>query len=167
MLIGLLDGRAWTATELARYAGVANSTASEHLHVLVGSGLLEERRAGRHRYLRLKDPSVSELLEKLSLLTVPTAPRSSLSAVSRNHEMRAARTCYDHLAGELGVLLLAALRARRFLTAEFLTREGAEWCASIGVDVEAVRGSRRPIVRYCLDWTERLDHLAGGLGPCY
>src|SRR5436305_11836723 len=105
--LALLDGRAWTATELARHAGVAASTASGHLNLLVAGGLMAEERQGRHRYVRLANVGAAEIIESLACLAPPsasgrTAPRS-LSAASRRQAMTRARTCYDHLSGALGV----------------------------------------------------------------
>lgn len=106
MCLALLDGRAWTAGELAQHAGVGRSTATEHLNVLVGGGLLAEERQGRHRYVRLADPGVAQLVEDLAAAAGggPERPRS-LRSVRAADKLAAARTCYDHLAGTLGVRL--------------------------------------------------------------
>ncbi len=165
ILLILLDGRAWTATELAAQAGIARSTASEHLHVLVDSGLVVERRAGRHRYLSLADARAAALVESLSLSTVAPPPKPSLRAIAADRALREARSCYDHLAGAAGVAMLGALEARELIgPGPGLTSAGERWCAELGLDFESAARSRRPFVRRCLDWTERRDHLAGGLG---
>ncbi|MFF5180797.1 ArsR/SmtB family transcription factor [Micromonospora sp. NPDC000316] len=166
--VALLDGRAWTAGELARRAGVAPSTASEHLTRLVRGGLLVEERQGRHRYLRLAGPSVAQLIEALAG-HVPAEPRpaTSLRAATAATAMAYARTCYDHLAGRLGVLMYDALLAGGRLdraSGLALTPDGWAWVAGLGVPVEVLRAARRPVVRDCLDWTERRPHLAGALG---
>ncbi|MGW3895166.1 ArsR/SmtB family transcription factor [Micromonospora profundi] len=166
--VALLDGRAWTAGELARRAGVAPSTASDHLTRLVRGGLLVEERQGRHRYLRLAGPSVAQLIEALAGHT-PAAPRpaTSLRAATTATAMAYARTCYDHLAGRLGVLMYDALLAGGRLdqaSGLTLTPDGWAWAAGLGVPVDVLRAARRPVVRDCLDWTERRPHLAGGLG---
>ncbi|RZU76434.1 DNA-binding transcriptional ArsR family regulator [Micromonospora kangleipakensis] len=166
--LALLDGRAWTAGELARTAGVAASTASDHLTRLVRGGLLVEERQGRHRYVRLAGPSVAQLIEDLAgHAPAPTAPPRTLRAASAGAALAYARTCYDHLAGRLGVRLYDALLARNVLDRSgglALTPAGLDWLAELGVPVEPLRAARRPLVRDCLDWTERRPHLAGALG---
>ncbi|PBC76135.1 ArsR family transcriptional regulator [Streptomyces sp. TLI_235] len=164
--LALLDGRAWTATELAHHAGVAAPTATEHLNRLVRGGLLAEERQGRHRYVRLADPQVAELVEQLAAL-VPGRPErpASLSAHGRGRALAHARTCYDHLAGAVGVAIADAMTARGLLDWAHglrLTAEGEAWLVAAGVTVPA--GTRRPAVRPCLDWTERRPHLAGAVG---
>ncbi|MDG4839391.1 winged helix-turn-helix domain-containing protein [Micromonospora sp. WMMD967] len=166
--VALLDGRAWTAGELARRAGVAPSTASDHLTRLVRGGLLVEERQGRHRYLRLAGPSVAELIERLAgHAPAPPAPTGSLRAASAGAALTYARTCYDHLAGRLGVLMYDALVADGRLDRSSglaLTAHGWAWATDLGVPVPALSTGRRPVVRDCLDWTERRPHLAGALG---
>ncbi|MGW3604089.1 ArsR/SmtB family transcription factor [Micromonospora sp. NPDC005161] len=166
--LALLDGRAWTAGELARRTGVAPSTASDHLTRLVRGGLLVEERQGRHRYLRLAGPSVAQLIEGLAgHAPTPPAPTGSLRASTAGAAMAYARTCYDHLAGRLGVLMYDALLADGRLdraSGLTLTPDGWAWAAGLGVPVDVLRTARRPVVRDCLDWTERRPHLAGALG---
>ncbi|OKI81585.1 ArsR/SmtB family transcription factor [Micromonospora sp. CB01531] len=166
--LALLDGRAWTAGELARAAGVAPSTASDHLTRLVHGGLLVEERQGRHRYVRLAGPSVAQLIEDLAgHVPAPPVPARTLRAASAGAALAYARTCYDHLAGRLGVLVHDALLDRGVLDRTgglALTPAGVAWLAGIGVPVEPLRTGRRPLVRDCLDWTERRPHLAGALG---
>ncbi len=166
--LALLDGRAWTAGELARRAGIAPSTASEHLTRLVRGGLLVEERQGRHRYLRLAGPSVAQLIEGLAgHAPAPPAPTGSLRAATARAALAYARTCYDHLAGRLGVLMYDALLADGRLdrvSGLSLTPDGWAWAAGLGVPVDVLRAARRPVVRDCLDWTERRSHLAGALG---
>jgi DNA-binding transcriptional ArsR family regulator len=167
MCLALLDGRAWTAGELARLAGVAPATATEHLHRLVAGGLLAEVRQGRHRYLRLAGPRVAHLIEELSSYPAPAPPPRSLRGVSGRAALVAARTCYDHLAGRLGVALLDAATERGLLdrsAGASLTPAGLAWLAGFGVDPAAPRTGRRPLIRLCLDWTERREHLAGAAG---
>ncbi|MEU2085076.1 winged helix-turn-helix domain-containing protein [Streptomyces albus] len=164
--LALLDGRAWTATELARHAGVAASTATEHLNALVRGNLLVEERQGRHRYVRLADAPVAELVENLAAMAPErSAPPRSLSAAGRRRALAHARTCYDHLAGTLGVAITDAMTERGLLDWEHglrLTGAGEGWLTELGVTVPA--GTRRPAVRSCLDWTERRPHLAGAVG---
>ncbi|MFH8367144.1 ArsR/SmtB family transcription factor [Streptomyces sp. NPDC018031] len=164
--LALLDGRAWTAGELARHAGIAPSTASEHLSRLVDGGLLAEERQGRHRYLRLAGPHIAQLIEDLSAHAAPAPPPRSLRAAGASGAMARARTCYDHLAGRLATEITSALFARGLLQQETgfaLTDAGMGWFGELGIDLAAARG-RRPLVRSCLDWTERKPHLAGAAG---
>jgi len=167
MCLALLDQRAWTAGELARHVGVAPSTASEHLSVLVSAGLLAEERQGRHRYVRLADAETAQLVEDLAAaIDIPDRP-SSLRSVRAAGQLAAARTCYDHLAGALGVGLFDALVHGELITTSnglALTDAGRSWFADLaGVDALHPRG-RRPLIRTCLDWTERRSHLGGTLG---
>ncbi|MFC9847138.1 ArsR/SmtB family transcription factor [Streptomyces sp. NPDC060223] len=166
-LLALLDGRAWTAGELARQAGVAASTASEHLGKLVAGGLLTEERQGRHRYVRLADAGVAQLVEDLAAQVSPTAahrPRT-LRQSGAGSAMARARTCYDHLAGRLGIALTDALTSRGLIrqdTGFALTDAGLRWFDTAGIGLD--RTGRRPLARACLDWTERRPHLAGTAG---
>jgi DNA-binding transcriptional ArsR family regulator len=164
--LALLDGRAWTATELARHAGVAAPTATGHLNLLVAGGLLAEERQGRHRYVRLADADVATLIESMSAMAPAraAAPRS-LRTASRHGAMVRARTCYDHLAGTLGVQITDAMTRRGLLDLDrglALTGDGTRWFAALGIELPPA--SRRPLVRSCLDWTERRPHLAGAAG---
>jgi DNA-binding transcriptional ArsR family regulator len=163
--LALLDRRAWTATELARHAGVAPSTASEHLHLLVRGGLLAEERQGRHRYVRLAGPHVADVVESLAAMAPVAPPAQTMSAAGRERALARARTCYDHLAGRLGVAVTDAMVERGLLDAVSglgLTAAGAAWLDDVGIAVPA--GTRRVAVRPCLDWTERRPHLAGAVG---
>ncbi|MCX4573964.1 winged helix-turn-helix domain-containing protein [Streptomyces sp. NBC_01571] len=166
-LLALLDGRAWTAGELARHAEVAPSTASEHLGRLVAGGLLAEERQGRHRYVRLADSRVAQLVEDLAAQVAPgTAERPrSLREAGAGSAMVRGRTCYDHLAGRLGIALTDALTQRGLLrqdTGFALTDAGLRWFDTTGIALN--RTGRRPLSRACLDWTERRPHLAGTAG---
>ena len=171
MLAALLDKRGLPAGELARVARVGPATASEHLRKLVRGGLLTVETHGRHRYFRLAGPGVARALESLALVAPPRAARSAQEAFLAKG-IRFARTCYDHLAGQLGVLVTEALLARRALTLDerglLPGIEAAAVFGALGVDVaevtERARRSRRPIARACLDWSERQYHLAGALG---
>jgi DNA-binding transcriptional ArsR family regulator len=167
MCLALLDGRAWTAGELAQEAGIARSTASEHLNLLVEAGLLDELRQGRHRYLRIASHEVAQLLEDLAAAVGRPGRPSSLRTVRASHELAAARTCYDHLAGSLVVSLFDGLVARKLLSDDHgltLTAAGRAWFVELaGEDALQPRGSR-PLLRTCLDFTERRPHLGGTLG---
>ncbi|MET8897768.1 ArsR/SmtB family transcription factor [Streptomyces albogriseolus] len=166
-LLALLDGRAWTAGELARHCGVAASTLSEHLGKLVGGGLLAEERQGRHRYVRLADARVAQLVEDLTAQLAPDAaePPRGLRQSGADSALARGRTCYDHLAGRLGIAVTDALTTRGFLrqdTGFALTEAGLDWFGALGVELD--RRGRRPLARACLDWTERRPHLAGAAG---
>jgi DNA-binding transcriptional ArsR family regulator len=170
MLMALGDGRSLPASALAAEAGVSAQGASAHLGRLREAGLITMERAGRHRYFRLAGPDVADGLESLARLA-PAVPVRSLREATRAEALRRARTCYDHLAGELGVAITDALVDRGALEAggDTTFRLGAradEVLRPLGVDLATVAGarSRRPLVRVCVDWTERRPHLAGRLG---
>jgi DNA-binding transcriptional ArsR family regulator len=165
--LALLDGQAWTAGELATATGVARSTASEHLDQLVAGGLLAEERQGRHRYLRLASPAAAQLVESLAVQAGPGAAPRSLRQVTASEALARGRTCYDHLAGRLGVAVLDAMADRDLVETRrglAVTEPGERWLHDLGVDVPALREGKRPVVRACLDWTERRPHLAGAVG---
>ncbi|HEY8141884.1 MAG TPA: helix-turn-helix transcriptional regulator [Kofleriaceae bacterium] len=168
MLTALMQGRALTATELALEGGVTPSTASTHLARLRRAGLVEIARQGRHRYFRLAGGGVAAAIEGLMRISPPAAGGRRSHSGPNDHGLRRARVCYDHLAGEAGVGLLAGLRSRRLIVggdeAMALSREGVAWCARIGIDLGALRVLRRPLLRPCLDWSERRSHLAGAVG---
>jgi DNA-binding transcriptional ArsR family regulator len=159
----LMDGQARPATELARIAGVSPSTGSEHLALLTRGGLLRVDQHGRHRYHRLSSDAVAQAFESLSLLTTRPARPHSLDPAEA--AFRRARTCYRHLAGELGVGLVDAMLERRWVRREgtrfTLTTAGQRTGAALGLMQETdglLEGHA------CLDWTERRDHVAGPLG---
>jgi DNA-binding transcriptional ArsR family regulator len=165
--LALLDGRAWTAGELAAHAGVAASTATEHLNLLVSGGLLAEERQGRHRYVRLAGQETAELIESMAALAPRnlSPARSSLSVANRDRALARGRTCYDHLAGTLGVSITDAMTERGLISWDsglVVTTAGSAWLDRLGVKLQG--RTRRPPVRSCLDWTERRPHLAGSLG---
>lgn len=167
ILCALLGGRALTATELAFAAGVSPQTASGHLGKLLTARLLVLAKQGRHRYYRLAGPHVAQMLESIMNVALAGPPR--FQPRSRLDEsMRRARTCYDHLAGVLGVGLADALAARGFIVlgdeAGVVTPAGAEFLSEFGADLSAARARRRVFCRPCLDWTERRPHLGGAIG---
>ncbi|WP_432922966.1 ArsR/SmtB family transcription factor [Microbispora sp. CA-135349] len=167
MLTALLDGRALAAGELARIAGVSAPTASSHLARLLDGGLVTVVKQGRHRYYRLAGPDVARTLEVLARISGRVAVRS-LRQSRQARLLREARSCYDHLAGRVGVELYDALvRDGRLVEADggcLLTVSGAEALTELGVDVERVRRARRRFAPDCLDWLERRPHLGGALG---
>ena len=168
MLYCLLDGRARTSTELAMVAEVSPSTASVHLQRLKTQRLVSVSAQGRHRYYRLEGASVAAALEALSVLAggareafVPNTP----------NRLRAARTCYDHIAGALGVALHDRIRAMGWLSGGAgadhgyeLTRSGTKAFENLGIDVPAARALRRRFAYACVDWSERRPHIGGAVG---
>jgi DNA-binding transcriptional ArsR family regulator len=168
MLAALMDGRALTAAELAGTAGITPQTASGHLARLTEAGLLAVHRQGRHRYHRLASPAVAHMLE--GIMSVAAAGGSTRRVVvgPRDKAMRQARTCYDHLAGQLAVAMVDRMVERRHLElcadGGAVTDAGAAFLQGIGVDMEAGRGGSRVFCRPCLDWSERRPHIAGTLG---
>ena len=167
MLTALLAGRALTATELAGLAGVTRQTASAHLARLVDAALLEVEAQGRHRYFRLAGSDVAQLLESLMGVAFRTGAVRLVTG-PREPALRKARVCYDHLAGELAVILYDGLHARGVLSsggeALALTSAGAAWFASFGIDPAHEATRHRAFCRACLDWGERRHHLGGALG---
>jgi DNA-binding transcriptional ArsR family regulator len=168
MLTALLDGRALPAGELAFAARVTAQTASSHLAKLLRGGLLALETEGRHRYYRLAGPHVAQALEHLAAIRPETQIRRR--AISPEAQrLRFCRSCYDHLAGQVGVALTRALEQREYLrpTANKqleVTPAGSEWLGQLGVDLRGLKPSRGGLARQCLDWTERQHHIAGPLG---
>lgn len=186
ILMALGDGRALPASVLSDEAGIAPSTASSHLNKLLDGGLLRVEPHGRHRYFRLACPEVGELMEALARLA-PAAPVRSLRQGTKANAVRHARTCYDHLAGRLGTGLMQAMldggllaggdgrfdpataREDRLSSPGFdldyrLTADGVREFDAFGIDLDSLRSRRRPLIRYCVDWSEQRHHLAGALG---
>ncbi len=189
MLSALLDGRALPASMLAAEAGLSAPATSSHLNKLRAGGLVDVEASGRHRYYRLSGPHVAAVLEALATIA-PVAPVRSLRQGTQAAALRAARSCYDHLAGRLGVAVTTALLDRQVLVAVYgvadaSRRPGERLAAALtthpyrlGPDAEAVLGllgvdlpdllsasrSSRPLLRFCTDWTEQRHHLAGRLG---
>lgn len=166
MLQALMDGRASTASELAQAAGITPQTASGHLAQLAAASLVTMSKQGRHRYHRLASPEVAQLLESLMRLASDAAsvrPRTG----PRDPRLRLARTCYDHMAGWLGVRLADALVMRSWVEiaddGAVVTPEGLHRLSALGLDV-AAGGPAKLLCRPCLDWSERRPHLAGRLG---
>lgn len=171
MLMALMGGRALTASELARAAGVTPQTASGHLARLSAAGLLATQRQGRHHYHRLASPAVARMLEGIIEVSQghAAAPRRAVATGPRDAAMRAARTCYDHLAGRLGVGLADGLAARGYLELSpeggAVTDAGLAFLRDFGADLDgAPRSGKRVFCRPCLDWSERRLHVGGTLG---
>jgi DNA-binding transcriptional ArsR family regulator len=168
MLVALMDGRALTAKELAFAAGVTPQTTSGHLAKLAAAQLLTCIRQGRHRYYRVASPLVARMLESITLVAAIEAPPRHRPRSPRDDALRLARTCYDHLAGRLGVAIAGALVARQAVVlsedgGEVTTDGAAFFSDSLGIDLAGIP-RRRAFCRPCLDWSERRPHLAGAIG---
>jgi DNA-binding transcriptional ArsR family regulator len=166
MLGLLMEGRALVAKELAFGAGVEPATATSHLRRLEEDGLLRSARQGRNKVFRLASPAVARVVETLmSLAAPPELPAAVLDP------LRAARFCYDHLAGRLGIALTDALVAKRLLVARRDTFDvgpaGEAWLRGLAIDPAAVHATRRKLAPRCLDWSERRDHVAGAFGAAF
>jgi len=167
ILTALLDGRAMTATELAYAARVTPQTTSAHLGKLTEAGLITATPSGRHRYFRLASPKVAQMLESIVAVAGDNRPR--FRPLSRQAaELRAARVCYDHLAGQLGVRIAEAMIARGYLVMEDdagrMTEAGMRYLWELGIDTRVAGKGRRHLCRACLDWTERRPHIGGAIG---
>jgi DNA-binding transcriptional ArsR family regulator len=167
LVLAVLADGPLTASELAARAGIARSTASGHLGRLVTGGFLAVSGRGRNRYYELSGADVAEAVEALSRVAPQRAPRS-LREATRNELLREARTCYDHLAGRLGVAFAGALERRGIVQRVdgdyALGRRAAAELAVLGIELEPLAAQRRPLLRGCLDWSERELHVAGSLG---
>ena len=167
ILMDLMAGRPLTATELARAAKVTKQTASSHLSKLVEARLVAVERSGRHRYFRLADHDVGVVLEDLMGLAHRVGATQPGSGPP-DPALRKARVCYDHLAGELGVLVFDSLKQQDCLRNDqnilTLTEPGERFCHGMGIDIPALGRRRRPLGLACLDWSVRRYHLAGALG---
>jgi DNA-binding transcriptional ArsR family regulator len=169
MLYCLMDGHARTSTELSVVAEVSPSTASVHLNRLKAAHLIKVLVQGKHRFYSLQGPDVASTLEGLSVLAGESRSKFVPSTPSR---LRAARTCYDHMAGTVGVSLHDRFKALGWLSegskgsdgAYDLTRDGTKAFEALGIDIEATRALRRRFACACLDWSERRPHVGGALG---
>jgi DNA-binding transcriptional ArsR family regulator len=167
MLIALMAGQALTAGELAANAGVTAQTASGHLAKMVQSSLLAVEKQGRHRYYRLAGPQVAHALETLMALSAQE-PKRQRRVGPKDVNLRMARTCYDHIAGRLGVALADCLQDQGYVEcgegAVSVTRSGHDFFCDFGIALNDGPKRSRPLCRTCLDWSERRPHLAGSLG---
>lgn len=167
IMTALLDGRALTAGELAYAARVTPQTASMHLSKLAEARLIAPLKTGRHRYFRLASPRVAQMLESIMAVAIDERPRyRPLSPLAR--ELRSARVCYDHFAGQLGIALADSLSRSRFVLLDEegaeVTPSGARFLEGFGIDLYAAGMRRRRFCRSCLDWTERRPHIGGAVG---
>jgi DNA-binding transcriptional ArsR family regulator len=165
MLTALLDRQPKSAGELAMVAGVSAQSASMHLAQLLAGGFLRVSAEGRHRYYRMARPEIAHAIESLGAIS--TVQKYRPAGASR--ELCYARTCYDHLAGELAIRLADMMERKHFLRAKNereyeITSDGEKFLSDWQINVVELRRSRRNFARRCLDWTERRDHLAGAVG---
>jgi len=170
MLWNLLDGRAYTATELATCATISLQSASNHLSKLLKKEVLTVEKQGRHRYYRLSSPEVAQVIESMaSLLSIQT--RSTSIKRPKITAFTYARTCYKHLAGEVGVKITEAMVLQKIITEAdknfTLTEKGKQWFVSFGISVDNLVNLKRSFSHKCLDWSERKHHLAGALGDAF
>jgi DNA-binding transcriptional ArsR family regulator len=167
MLTALLEGEHLTAGQLAQHAELSASAASNHLRRLRELGLVADERIGRNRVFTLATHDLADALEALARVS-PVKPVRGLRHSQASEALRSGRTCYDHLAGRLGVGVTDGLVERALLTrrrdAFAVTPSGRAWLAELGIDVETVARSKRSFARICIDWTEQRPHLAGALG---
>jgi DNA-binding transcriptional ArsR family regulator len=167
ILTALMAGKALTVSELAQEAGVTLQTTSAHLSKLLGGGMVAARKQGRHKYFELASAKVAEAIEALMGLAADSGHLRTRTG-PRDEALRAARRCYNHLAGTAGVQLYESLIRRGYLNIDAsglsLSPDGCEFTSKLGIDVERLSASRTPLCRECLDWSERKTHLAGSLG---
>jgi DNA-binding transcriptional ArsR family regulator len=166
MLAALLGGKALTAGELASEAGITAQTASSHLAKLEQGGLIAGVKQGRHRYFKLSGHDVAEMLETM-MGVAQRAGHTRTRTGPKAPELRKARVCYDHLAGEMGVALFDGLTNARLIAGGDtlrLTKRGENFMRDFGIDLDPLARERRPLCKSCLDWSQRRSHLAGGLG---
>jgi len=168
MLAALMGGQALTSSELASLAHVSRSTASGHLSKLVSARLLAVTQKRRNRYYRIASPLVAKMLESIKAVAAIETPARYRPRSAQDDALRFARTCYDHVAGKLGVAIADALVTARFivLTEEGgeVTKAGARFFTRFGAELNPQSGSRRIFCRACLDWSERRYHVAGFVG---
>jgi DNA-binding transcriptional ArsR family regulator len=167
ILTVLLDGRFHTATELTMMIGVKPQTTSYHLNKLLEQNLIKVESQGRHRYFGIQNQEIANTLEMLLTIT-PPAKIKSLKQSREDEAVRFARTCYDHLAGNLGVQITDSLLATRIIVDEnnefIVTDEGEKFFGEFQINITNVRKKRRMFCHKCLDWSERRHHLGGALG---
>ncbi|HEY3770021.1 MAG TPA: helix-turn-helix transcriptional regulator [Candidatus Angelobacter sp.] len=168
MLLALLEGRAMPAGELARAAAVSAQSASAHLAKLSRGGLITMQREGRCRYYKLAGPRVANALEALGAIST-VRPVAAYTAAKADQSMLLARSCYDHLAGRVGVALTETMQKQRIIVVEGdrdyrVTQRGEDWLGELGIEMRSLQKGKRNFARQCLDWTERRPHVAGALG---
>ncbi len=167
MLWNLLDGRAYTAGELALSANISPQSASNHLNKLIKADFLKVEKQGKHRYYRFAREEVAFAIESIANL-MPYKKASGFQKSFVNGDIQYARTCYDHLAGKIAVDLTQALIKQKILKPDgdnfLVSSKGEAWFEMIGLNVRQLKNTKRHFAKPCLDWTERKHHLAGALG---
>ncbi len=167
MLTALMGGKALTASELALEADITSQTASSHLSKLVEGRLLVVRKQGRHKYFQLKNGDIASLLEMLLNISSKIEHPKTKTGPS-DPRLRKSRVCYDHLAGELGVVLYDSLVKNNHIidsvSETALTEKGMRFFKEMGLNVTELKKSKRPWCKSCLDWSERRNHLSGQIG---
>ncbi|WP_440069110.1 ArsR/SmtB family transcription factor [Tenacibaculum discolor] len=170
MLWNLLDGRAYTATELATSANISLQSASNHLKKLVSANILSVEKQGRHRYFKFTNEEVARVIESMaSLISIDNDYKKIKTPKLNNFTY--ARTCYDHLAGNLGVKMTTSLLNNKIIKISdknyIVTQYGKEWFNEVGVDINVIQLKKRSFAHQCLDWSERKHHIAGALGASF
>jgi DNA-binding transcriptional ArsR family regulator len=167
MLWSLLDGRAYTATELSVCANISSQSASNHLSKMLDANILITEKQGRHRYYRYASPEIAQVIESMASL-VPVSSASRKISDPKANNFTYARTCYDHLAGTLGVAIANSLVEKGILEISGksydVTATGNDWLSSMGIDMGNLKRQKRSFAHQCLDWSERKPHLGGALG---
>ncbi|PEE33735.1 ArsR/SmtB family transcription factor [Bacillus cereus] len=167
ILTYLLDGKAYPTSELAYVAKIKPKTATYHLSKMKEEGILSIEKHGKHSYYRLSNSEISQILELLLVIT-PQEKAMPFRQSSQSSELRCARTCYDHLAGKLGVAITNSLLDKGYLMKKdmyfHITKTGQTFFTEFGIDVNEIKQKKRIFAKACLDWTEREHHLAGSLG---
>jgi len=166
MLWNLLDGRAYTASELAIAADISGTSASNHLSKLLEADLLKVERQGRHRYFSFSNPEIAYAVESLASLSGHSSSKGTREATAKG--IKYCRSCYDHLAGHVGVKITEGLEKkkaiRKHTNSYLITNSGWKLLADIDIAKSEMINNRRPLTRQCLDWSERRPHLAGQVG---
>lgn len=166
----LLDSRAFTTTELAVAADISVQNASNHLKKLERAGLLVQIKQGRHSYFALRNPQVATIIESLPNL-LPHQTFNVTIGNPHHGDYRKCRTCYDHLAGDLAVKITAALLSAKYFEGReenfIITAAGEDFFNNLGIDVAELKKQKRPLLKPCLDWTERRFHFAGSIGAAF
>lgn len=166
ILWSLLDGKAYTATELAVFANISRQSVSNHLSKLIGADLVMAEKQGRYRYFRLTNEQVAQVIESMASL-IPNK-KIEIKKSAEVQKLSFARTCYDHLAGKLSIELVTSLLEKKIIVlkgkAFDVTDFGKDWFGELGIDIDTLKTKKRSFGHKCMDWTERKHHIAGALG---
>ncbi|MEH0152923.1 winged helix-turn-helix domain-containing protein [Limibacter armeniacum] len=166
ILWSLLDGKAYTATELAGFADISRQSVSNHLSKLIDANLVIADKQGRHKYFRLANEQVAQVVESMASLIAIQKIETKKSVAAQ--KLTFSRTCYDHLAGKLSVDLVKSLLDNKIIISKDTTFEvtdfGKDWFRELGIEVDTLKNKKRSFAHKCIDWTERKHHIAGALG---